>query len=63
MISTDIDFNEIGSGSTNMLMVCMAGTAIKVTDMTNFSVKSRDTILEVAELTEQLEAIAEMNQS
>ncbi len=41
----------------------MAGTAIKVTDMTNFSVKSRDTILEVAELTEQLEAIAEMNQS
>lgn len=63
VISTDIDFNEIGSGSTNMLMVCMAGTAIKVTDMTNFSVKSRDTILEVAELTEQLEAIAEMNQS
>ncbi|MFZ6023792.1 MAG: heavy metal-binding domain-containing protein [Bacteroidota bacterium] len=57
IISTDIDFNEIGSGSTNMLMVCMAGTAIRVTDMENFSAKSRDTIMEVIELTEQLEAI------
>lgn len=62
VISTDIDFNEIGGGSTNMLMVCMAGTAIRVTDMTNFSVKSRDTIIEIVELTEQLEAIAEMDQ-
>jgi uncharacterized protein YbjQ (UPF0145 family) len=60
VISTDIDFNEIGAGSTNMLMICMAGTAIRVTDMTNFSVKSRDTIVEIIELTEQLEAIAEM---
>jgi uncharacterized protein YbjQ (UPF0145 family) len=61
VVSTDIDFNEIGSGSTNMLMVCMAGTAIRVTDMANFSIKSRDTIVEIIELTEQLEAIAEMN--
>jgi uncharacterized protein YbjQ (UPF0145 family) len=61
VISTDIDFNEIGAGSTNMLMVCMAGTAIRVTDMTNFSIKSRDTIVEIIELTEQLEAIAEMS--
>lgn len=60
VISTDIDFNEIGTGSTNMLMVCMAGTAIRVTDITNFSIKSRDTIVEIIELTEQLEAIAEM---
>ncbi len=57
IISTDIDFNEIGTGSTNMLMVCMAGTAIRVTDMENFSAKNRDTIIEVIELTEQLEAI------
>jgi uncharacterized protein YbjQ (UPF0145 family) len=57
IISTDIDFNEIGAGSTNMLMVCMAGTAIRVTDMENFSAKNRDTIMEVIELTEQLEAI------
>ncbi len=60
IISTDIDFNEIGAGSTNMLMVCMAGTAIRVTDMENFSVKSRDNIVEIIELTEQLEAIAEL---
>ena len=60
IISTDIDFSEIGSGSSNMLMVCMAGTAIRVLDMEHFSPKSRDTILEVTELTEQLEAIAEL---
>ena len=60
VVSTDIDFNEIGAGSTNMLMVCMAGTAIRVTDMSNFSIKNKDTIVEVIELTEKLEAIAEM---
>ncbi|MCT4697606.1 YbjQ family protein [Tenacibaculum haliotis] len=58
VISTDIDFNEIGAGTTNMLMVCMAGTAIRVTNMENFSAKNRDTIIEVVELTEKLEAIA-----
>lgn len=57
LISTDIDFNEIGAGSTNMLMVCMAGTAIRVTDMENFSANNRDIIIEVIELTEKLEAI------
>jgi uncharacterized protein YbjQ (UPF0145 family) len=61
VISTDIDFNEIGSGTTNMLMVCMAGTAIRVNNITNFNEKSRDYITEVIELTEKLEAIAEMN--
>lgn len=63
VISSDIDFNEIGSGSTNMLMVCMAGTAIRVTDINNFNEKSRDYIVEVIELTEKLEAIAEMNKN
>ncbi|HEU5053031.1 MAG TPA: heavy metal-binding domain-containing protein [Hanamia sp.] len=60
IVSTDIDFNEVGSGSTNMLMVCMAGTAIKVTDMSNFNPKTRETIGEIIELTEQLESIAEV---
>lgn len=60
IISSDIDFNEVGSGSTNMLMVCMAGTAIKVHDMSNFRERSRDIISEIVELTEKLEAIAEM---
>ena len=63
VISSDIDFNEIGSGSTNMLMVCMAGTAIRVKDINNFNEKSRDYIVEVIELTEKLEAIAEMNKN
>ena len=30
IISTDIDFNEIGAGSTNLFIVCMAGTAIRL---------------------------------
>lgn len=60
VISTDIDFNEIGTGSTNMLMVCMAGTAIRVNDISNFNEKSREYIVEVIELTEKLEAIAEL---
>lgn len=63
VISADIDFNEIGSGSTNMLMVCMAGTAIRVNDIYNFNEKNRDYIVEVIELTEKLEAIAEMNKN
>ena len=32
VIATDIDFSEVGSGNTNMLMVCMAGTAVKIRD-------------------------------
>lgn len=36
VMSVDIDYNEVGSGSTNMLMVCMAGTAIKINNFTHF---------------------------
>jgi uncharacterized protein YbjQ (UPF0145 family) len=60
IIATDIDFNEIGSGSTNMLMVCMAGTAIKVSDVSQISEKNKENILEVFELTEQLDAISQI---
>ncbi len=60
LISTDIDYSEIGSGSTNMLMVCMSGTAIKVSDIKMFNEKNQQYILEIIELTEKLEAIAEM---
>lgn len=60
VISTDIDFNEIGGGSTNMLMICMAGTAIKVTNLDNFNPKGREVITEIIELTDQLEAIGEV---
>lgn len=60
IISTDIDYSEIGSGSTNMLMVCMSGTAIRVSDIQMFNEKNQQYILEIIELTEKLEAIAEM---
>ena len=57
IISTDIDFNEIGSGSTNMLMVCMAGTTIRVTNIENFSEKMRDYLTEISDLTYNLDVL------
>ena len=63
VISTDIDFNEIGSGRTNMLIVCMVGKTIKVNYIKKKKKKNRDYIVEVIELTEKLEAIAEMNKN
>lgn len=63
VISTDIDFNEIGSGSTNMLMVCMAGTAIQVSDLSHFNSKAQQGIAEIMELTEKLEAISGLKES
>ena len=39
IIGADIDYSEIGTGSSNMLMVCMAGTAIHVPDYSQLSVK------------------------
>ncbi len=59
IISTDIDFNEIGTGSTNMLMVAMAGTAIVVKDLNNFAPGVRDRIRELVDLNSQLSAILE----
>lgn len=50
VIATDIDFSEVGTGATNMLMVCMAGTAIKVHDVTKVSSRHGDKILEGLEL-------------
>ena len=62
VVSTDIDFNEIGSGSTNMLMVCMAGTAIQVTDLSNFNPTIREKITEVVELSQKLQSISELQE-
>ena len=61
LIATDIDFSELGSGSTNMLMVCMAGTAIRVNDVQQISTKNQEYILEVFELTEKLDAISQIS--
>lgn len=60
IISTDIDFNEVGAGSTNMLMVCMTGTAIRIRNMKNFNSKTRETMVELTELIYKLETIAEI---
>lgn len=57
IIGSDIDFNEIGSGSTNMLMICMAGTAIKVNNISVFRPEIQKIILEATELIQKLEII------
>ncbi len=63
IISTDIDFNEIGSGSSNMLMVCMAGTAIKVNDLNYFSEKSRASIVRLSSLNAEIDDLERQVQS
>lgn len=57
IVSADIDFNEIGSGSTNMLMVCMTGTAVKVNKWSDFDETTNERIEEVLELIQKLDAI------
>lgn len=59
IVGTNISYNEIGTGNTNMLMLAINGTVIKVTDLQNFNSKSREYLAEILDLTEQLDAIAE----
>ncbi len=62
VISTDIDFNEIGAGSTNMLMVCMAGTAVRLRDLNSLGEERKDKIAEIIELNQKLEALKKARQ-
>lgn len=57
IIGTDIDFSEVGSGSTNMLMVCMAGTAIKVSDKSVLPENYRNHMEELSEIIQTLNEI------
>lgn len=57
VISADIDFNEIGSGSTNMLMVCMAGTAVQIKNLNNANIRNYEYLSEIIEISEQLDII------
>ena len=60
IVSADIDFNEVGSGSSNMLMVCMTGTIIKVTEISFFQKSIQDHMGEIIELSEKLDAISDV---
>ncbi|OIN59835.1 hypothetical protein BLX24_08225 [Arsenicibacter rosenii] len=59
IVSADIDFSEVGSGSTNMLMVCMAGTAIRVKSLEYFPEVNRPLIIESVEIIKKLDELAE----
>lgn len=58
VISTNIDYTEIGSGSSNMLMVCISGTAIKINNLE--MLKNNEYISEVLELTEKLNIMSDI---
>lgn len=58
VISTNIDYTEIGSGSSNMLMVCISGTAIKINNLE--VLKNNEYISEVLELTEKLNIMSDI---
>lgn len=61
IIATDIDFSEVGSGSTNMLMVCMAGTAIRVDDTSQISTTKIQQFQLLSEVSAKFEAISQLN--
>lgn len=59
IIGTSIHYNEVGTGSSNMLMVAITGTVVKINNIDKINLKSKEYIAEILELTEQLEAISE----
>ncbi|GLU57127.1 hypothetical protein Dfri01_65880 [Dyadobacter frigoris] len=61
IISTDIDFSEVGSGNTNMLMVCMAGTAVRVTDTTTINKNDAAKFNEISKLGHEWSALANLS--
>jgi uncharacterized protein YbjQ (UPF0145 family) len=59
IIGASIHYNEVGTGSTNMIMIAVTGTVVKITNIDQINLKSKECISEILELAEQLEAIAE----
>ncbi len=59
IISTFLNYNELGTGHSKKLMINMTGTAIIVKDLTGFNLVQRDEITKVLELTKKLELILE----
>lgn len=57
IISTNVDFSEIGAGSTNMLMVCMTGTAVKIENLSAFSEEALEYIDRISKLSIKLKNV------
>jgi uncharacterized protein YbjQ (UPF0145 family) len=57
VIATDIDYSEVG-GEKGMLMVCMAGTAIKLKNTSVFGQDKVNKIEELVTLNERLKALS-----
>lgn len=60
VIATDIDYAEVG-GSKGMLMVCMAGTAIKLKNTEKLGTKRSDDILELVKLNNRINVLSSFN--
>lgn len=57
IMAVDIDYSEVGSGSSNMLMVCMAGTAINVKNLSALSGDLNDKMELLSQYSSELSAI------
>nr|ARK13448.1 hypothetical protein A6C57_25640 [Fibrella sp. ES10-3-2-2] len=62
VIATDIDYSEVG-GDKGMLMVCMAGTAVKVKNPVRLGQEKLDDLDEISRLWERLKVLDNLNKS
>ncbi len=60
VIGTDIDYSEVG-GQKGMLMVCMGGTAINITNIEVLGKDRADNIVKIKELIERMDELNEYN--
>jgi uncharacterized protein YbjQ (UPF0145 family) len=60
IIGTDIDYSEVG-GEKGMLMVCMAGTAVRLNNIELLSDITRSGIKELTALNERLKYLSALN--
>lgn len=60
IVSIDIDLSEVGSGSSNMLMVCIAGTAIRVTNTVVLGTGKANNLAKIEQLTKDLTEVTEI---
>jgi len=58
VIGTDIDYSEVG-GQKGMLMVCMGGTAINITNIEVLGKDRADNIAKIKELNKRIDELNE----
>lgn len=60
VVGVDIDYSEIGA-QKGLLMICMAGTAIKLKDITVFDMERQNALQEIAVLRDRINLLSEFD--